>query len=99
VPPIKGRLDETSRLGAPLYPVLGASDRWSDALTFSFDEWSVRVNTLAMTFEIVKTREAAFAGRVRAEVRFRARRVVRLNVGLRNISDMHRIRRISSPLD
>lgn len=76
-------LDETTTFGSLLNLVFGSSNRRGDALVFGLDKGSIIVDTLSVTFEIVKTRETTSTVGVWARVGFGSKRVVRLNVGLR----------------
>jgi hypothetical protein len=48
-------LDETTSFGTFLNPVFGSSDRWSDIVNFGLDKGSIGMDTLSVTFEIMKT--------------------------------------------
>ncbi len=89
-PPVEGRLDETSRLGSPLDPVLSTSDRGGYPDALGVDKRAVGMDAVAMTFEVVKTRESAFACGMRAQVRLGTCRVMGLDVGLRmSLANIH----------
>jgi hypothetical protein len=79
-------LREIPALGSPLHLALLASNRRGDALTLGLDERTIAVNALPMALEIVQTREAALASRVRTLVRLGAQPSVRLNVRLHGTS-------------
>ena len=76
-------LNETTTFGSLDNLVLGSSDRRGDALVLGLDEGSIVMDTLSVTFEIVKTRESTSAIAVWARVWFGSEGVVRLNVRLR----------------
>ena len=79
-------LTETPTFGSLDNLVLGSSDRRGDALVLGLDEGSIVMDTLSVTFEIVKARETTSAVAVWTHVWFGSKRVVRLNVGLRWVS-------------
>jgi len=62
------RLYETTLFCATLHPALSTGNGRRNVLSLGIDEGAVGMDALAMSLEIVQTREASLARRVRALV-------------------------------